>query len=61
VSGLHDTTFKKKTADYVVIPANAGIQGLKSIGRQADSGCPLSLKTVLAFSVLPPSMAVALA
>jgi hypothetical protein len=34
---------KEKTSDYVVIPAKAGIQGLKIIGRQADSGCQLSL------------------
>jgi hypothetical protein len=32
----------EKTSDYVVIPAKAGIQGLKIIGRQADSGCRLS-------------------
>jgi len=34
---------KEKITDDVVIPAKAGIQGLKNIGRQADSGCQLSL------------------
>jgi len=51
----------EKTSHYVVIPAKAGIQGLKDIGRQADSGCQLALETAPAFPVLPPSMAVALA
>jgi len=36
-------TLRKKITDVVVIPAKAGIQGLKNIGRQADSGCQLSL------------------
>ena len=34
---------KEKASDYVVIPAKAGIQSLKNIGRQADSGCQLAL------------------
>ena len=34
---------KEKSSVYVVIPAKAGIQGLNNIGRQADSGCQLSL------------------
>jgi len=52
---------KEKSPDYFVIPAKAGIQGLKIIGRQAESGCQLALETAPAFPVLPPSMAVALA
>ena len=34
---------KPKTVLYAIIPAEAGIQLLKSIGQQADSGCQLSL------------------
>jgi len=34
---------ESRLADDVVIPAKAGIQGLKNIGRQADSGCQRSL------------------